>query len=235
MQKYYPPKYDEKQFNCIHCQVYSAQSWKSFYFSGMHGTNTIHQKLNYCVCSHCNNWSYWYEGRMIIPAEAPVPLPHLDMPTICIPDYNEARSIVALSPRAACALLRLALQKLMKELGEKGKNINEDIGSLVTKGLPVLVQQALDFCRVVGNNAVHPGEIELNDTPEIAYNLFTMMNFIVEDRIARPKQITALYDQLPAAARKAIEVRDTPKVRSSSSKSKLSTNSDLKLSNGDTA
>lgn len=233
MQKYYPPKYNEKQFNCIHCQVYSAQNWENFYFSNPRGHNAVHQKLSYCICSHCGKWSYWYDGRMIIPSEAPVQLPHIDMPAKCIPEYNEARSIVALSPRAACALLRLALQKLMKELGEKGKNINEDIGSLVTKGLPVLVQQALDFCRVVGNNAVHPGEIELNDTPEIAYNLFTMMNFIIEDRIARPKQITALYDQLPEVARKAIEVRDTPKTKSSSIKSKLPSNPEHKLSNGD--
>ena len=148
---------------------------------------------------------------MIIPSEAPVPPPHTDMPEACLPEYDEARSIVALSPRAASALLRLAVQKLMTELGEKGKNINDDIGSLVAKGLPVLVQQALDFCRVVGNNAVHPGEIEINGTPEIAHNLFAMMNFIVEDRIARPKQMQTLYAQLPEGARNAIETRDAPK------------------------
>ena len=64
---------------------------------------------------------------------------------------------------------------------------------------------------MVGNNAVHPGEIEINDTPDIAHNLFAMMNFIVEDRIARPKQIQALYTQLPEGARNAIEARDKPK------------------------
>jgi len=148
---------------------------------------------------------------MVVPSEAPVPPPHTDMPGVCLPEYDEARNIVALSPRAASALLRLALQKLMTELGEKGRNINDDIGSLVAKGLPVLVQQALDFCRVVGNNAVHPGEIEINDTPEIAHNLFEMMNFIVEDRIAKPKQIQALYARLPEGARNAIEARDAPK------------------------
>jgi len=145
---------------------------------------------------------------MIVPAAAPVPPSHFDMPKECLTEYEEARKIVAASPRAAAALLRLALQKLMIALGEKGKNINDDIGALVQKGLPVQVQQALDFCRVVGNNAVHPGEIELNDTPEIAQNLFSMMNFIVEDRISRPKHIEKLYNQLPEAARNAINQRD---------------------------
>jgi hypothetical protein len=149
---------------------------------------------------------------MIIPSEAPVPPAHPDMPEECQFDYNEARNIVAISPRAASALLRLALQKLMITLGERGKNINDDIGSLVSKGLPILVQQALDFCRVVGNNAVHPGEIEINDTPEIAHNLFSMMNFIIEDRITRPKHISALYSQLPEGARNAIETRDGAKI-----------------------
>lgn len=211
MQKHYPPKHNEKQYHCIHCGVYAAQYWRRFYFDGPHGGYSVHQSLEYCVCGHCKEWSYWYDGRMIIPSEAPVPPAHPEMPPSCMADYEEARTIVAASPRAASALLRLALQKLMAELGEKGKNINEDIGSLVAKGLPVLVQQALDFCRVVGNNAVHPGEIEINDTPEIAHNLFTMMNFIVEDRIARPKQIQALYEQLPAGARSAIEARDASK------------------------
>src|ERR1700721_3154236 len=116
---------------------------------------------------------------MVVPPEAPVPPAREEMPEECLPDYDEARLIVALSPRGAAALLRLAVQKLMPALGEKGENINDDIGALVAKGLPVQVQQALDFCRVIGNNAVHPGEININDTPEIAHNLFSMRNFIV--------------------------------------------------------
>ena len=70
------------------------------------------------------------------------------------------------------------------------------------------VQQALDFCRVVGNNAVHPGVINLNDSPEVAHNLFEMINFIVEDRISRPKHVQSLYANLPEENRKAIESRD---------------------------
>jgi len=121
------------------------------------------------------------------------------MPKECVPEYEEARNIAAASPRAAAALMRLALQKLMTVLGGKGKNINEDIGVLVRKGLPVKVQRELHFCRVVGKNAVHPGEIGLSDTPRIAHTLFSMMNFIVEDRISRPKHIETLPRNTKAA------------------------------------
>jgi hypothetical protein len=207
MEKYYPPSHMQKQFHCIHCGVYSAQSWSNFYFyDGLQ--QHAHAEMKYCICGHCDEWSYWYEGRMIVPSEAPVPPAHVDMPQECRAEYDEARTIVASSPRAAAALLRLAVQKLMPVLGEKGKNINEDIGALVAKGLPVLVQKALDFCRVIGNNSVHPGEIDLNDTPEIAHNLFDMLNFIVEERITRPKHIQSLYDRLPEAKRKEINKRD---------------------------
>jgi len=145
---------------------------------------------------------------MIVPSEAPVPPSHQDMPAICIEEYNEARDIVYRSPRAAAALLRLCLQKLMQELGEQGKNINDDIGSLVKKGLPIEVQQALDYCRVIGNNGVHPGEIELTDNPDISHSLFEMINFIIEDRISRPKRVASLYSILPEGALKAVEKRD---------------------------
>lgn len=145
---------------------------------------------------------------MVIPADSPVQPPHADMPQSIQIEYNEARSIFSRSPRAAVALLRLAIQKLMLELGEKGENINADIKALVAKGLPVQIQQAFDYCRVVGNNAVHPGEINLNDSPDMGQHLFSMINFIIEDRITRPRHVATLYEKLPEAARTAIEKRD---------------------------
>lgn len=207
MTKYYPPQYKVSQFHCIHCGVFSSQSWEDLYFRGV-GMGLTTSPIKCSKCTHCNQRSYWFEERMIIPAEAPVAPPHPDMPDSIVNEYQEARSIFARSPRAAVALLRLAIQKLMPVLGEKGDNINADIKALVAKGLPVQVQQAFDLCRVVGNNAVHPGEINLNDTPEMGQHLFNMINFIVEDRITRPKQIAALYEKLPESARMQVEKRD---------------------------
>ncbi len=105
-------------------------------------------------------------------------------------------------------MLRLVMQKLMDELGQTGKNLNDDIAALVSNGLPAEVQKMLDYCRVIGNHAVHPGEIDVNDSPEIAANLFRFINLIVEDRITRAKQIEEAYAKLPEGAREQIEKRD---------------------------
>jgi len=207
MSKHYPPVHQAKQFHCIHCGVFAAQHWRNLTFRES-GESSIDPRMEYCVCGHCWEWSYWYKQRMLVPSEAPVPPAHEDFPEGPKADYDEARDIVARSPKAAAALLRLSLQKLMPELGEKGEKINDDIKSLVQKGVPAFVQQALDYCRVVGNNAVHPGEILLDDTPDVALALFEMLNVIVEQRIAMPKRIQAQYDELPESTRKAIEARD---------------------------
>ena len=211
MEKYYPAKHLESKFHCVRCGVFAAQLWDEIFYRS--GSEFIELgNLKYCICAHCHKWSYWYSGKMVIPSASTIPPPHDDMPTECSTDYNEAREIIAASPRAAASLLRLVLQKLMPALGEKGKNINDDIGSLVSKGLPVKIQQALDYCRVVGNNAVHPGVINLNDSPEVAHNLFAMINFIVEDRISRPKHVQSLYAKLPEEDRKTIESRDKSEI-----------------------
>jgi hypothetical protein len=140
-----------------------------------------------------------------------LPKPHKDMPASVREDYEEAQDVFPYSARSAAALLRLALQKLCKELGEKGKNINADIGSLVKKGLSEHIQQALDIMRVVGNEAVHPGVINIRDNPEIAMELFSLINEIVEDQIAMKQRIKARYDSLPPNKLKGIEDRDAKK------------------------
>lgn len=104
-------------------------------------------------------------------------------------------------------MLRLAIQKMCMEITNE-KNLNDAIGELVKQGLPVQVQRALDIVRVIGNNQVHPGTLDVRDDPEMALRLFELVNIIVEDRIARPKHIEELYGKLPEGARKQIEERD---------------------------
>ena len=123
-------------------------------------------------------------------------------------DYDEASRILELSPRGAAALLRLALQKLCKELGQPGENINDDIKALVANGLDPIIQQALDSVRVIGNKAVHPGEIDLRDDRATAESLFGILNLIVERMISVPNHVKELYETLPETERQKIEKRD---------------------------
>lgn len=145
---------------------------------------------------------------MIFPAMVTSPIAHPDLSENCRADYNEARQIAATSPRSAAALLRLCIQKLCIHLGGKGKKIDDDIGALVERGLPVQIQQALDVVRVVGNNAVHPGEISIEDDPQLVQSLFGLVNMIVENQITQPKKVAEMFAALPAGAQQAIARRD---------------------------
>ena len=145
---------------------------------------------------------------MIYPNEVNIPYPNPDLPDDVKEDYIEARNIINSSPRGASALLRLSIQKLCKYLGEKGENINLDIKNLVSKGLPLKVQQSLDILRVVGNNAVHPGKIDLKDNRELAIALFGLVNIIADVMITQPKHVEELYGGLPANLLESIEKRD---------------------------
>jgi hypothetical protein len=147
---------------------------------------------------------------MVYPNRGNAPIPNPDMPDDVKRDYEEAASIYTQSPRGAAALLRLAIQKLCIELDGKGKNINEDIKSLVANGLPEKVRKSLDVVRVIGNNAVHPGQIETDD-PEVAGKLFVLLNIITEYMVSMPKRIDNMYSELPEPATDAIDKRDGKK------------------------
>ena len=72
----------------------------------------------------------------------------------------------------------------------------------------------MDVLRVIGNNAVHPGQIDLKDDKAVAMKLFQLLNLIVERRISVPKQIDELFEGLPPGAKDAIERRDGKTPRS---------------------
>ncbi|WP_218836926.1 DUF4145 domain-containing protein [Hydrotalea sp. AMD] len=146
---------------------------------------------------------------MVYPLTGNVEMANPDLPADIMNDYNEAKDIVNISPRGSAALLRLAVQKLCVHLGEKGKNINDDIASLVKKGMPVQLQQALDSVRVIGNHAVHPGVIDLDDKPETAYALFSFVNIICDFFITQPKKINEVFINLPQKDKDNIAKRDS--------------------------
>lgn len=159
-------------------------------------------------CDHCSKITIWLEDKMLYPSKSSVPIPNDDLNSEIKKDYNEAAEILEKSPKSAAALLRLAIQKLCKQLGESGENINDDIGKLVKKGLPVKIQKSLDIVRVIGNESVHPGQINLDDNKETAYKLFDLINLIANTMITQPKEIDNLYDTLPKEKLDGITKRD---------------------------
>lgn len=207
------PAVDRGAFQCPYCGVLCKQDWKQ-----LGGTDRAKKSR----CTNCWEDAFWLDYReigtpspprwvMTMPFLGGGPRPHPLMPDESKADYVEAQSIVNLSPRGACALLRLGVEKLAAHLEPGDYRLNDRIGRMVANGLPELIQQALDALRVIGNNAVHPGELDLRDDKETAVALFEVMNLIVEDRIAQPNKMSRLYQKLPQKAREAIEKRDAPR------------------------
>ncbi|WP_300224022.1 DUF4145 domain-containing protein [uncultured Helicobacter sp.] len=143
------------------------------------------------------------------PKQIPIS-PAEDMPEHIKKTYKEASLVFEDSPRASCALLRLALQELMMYLRDNyeeyrdltGKDINKDIGTLVKHhGLSPKIQKALDSVRITGNNVLHLGELNIDDNQDIAEILFKMINFIIGEMITKPKEIEDLYGKMPKRKR----------------------------------
>lgn len=183
------------------------EEFKVFYESEV--TSLIPAEFALAKCSNCGGLSLWMSEEPVYPKSSPVAPPNDDLADEVKDLYNEAASIVTESPKGAAALLRLALQMLLSQLGEQGSNINQDIKALVDRGLSPKIQQSLDILRVVGNHAVHPGEINLEDNRDLALKLFKVLNLIAEEMITTPNEVNKLYeDIIPEGTREAISKRD---------------------------
>lgn len=168
------------------------------------------KNLTISICQSCDDFCLWVDEEIVYPKNIPVDAPNYDMEQDIQDLYNEAATILMDSPKGAAALLRLALQKLLLQLGETERNIDKNIKNLVSKGLNPKIQKALDFVRVVGNEAVHPGEINLDDNREIALKLFKILNLIANDMITVPKEMDELYDEvIPDDKKEQIKTRDS--------------------------
>lgn len=228
-EQYFLPGHAQGEFHCPHCGVYAKQRWSHLKAAGDAYTERaqyggyIHQSKisnqteitgnlaelwTISICEHCKAVVFWLENDIIYPKKILVPQPNEDLNKEIQEDYLEAANVLDESPRSAAAILRLALQKLCMQLGEKGQNINNDIGELVKKGLNPFIQKSLDALRITGNNAVHPGELNLKEDKEKVIKLFDLINFIAEKMISELKLIDTFYSDLPQEAKDAVKKRD---------------------------
>lgn len=168
--------------------------------------------LSIATCEACGRYTLWRDREMVFPREIPIEPPNVDLNEEIKTLYDEASKIFLDSPRGSTALLRLALQMLLKQIGKEGKDINNDIRELVADGLSGKIQKALDLLRVVGNNAVHPGQISFDDNGEVALKLFKILNIIADEMITKPREIDTLYENVvPDETKGHIAKRDKKK------------------------
>jgi rRNA maturation protein Nop10 len=211
-------------FHCPHCGVYTKQEWynvakgatseKGFdYYEG------FIPDMYLSVCSRCNRYTLWINDKIIHPTLSTAPWPTEDMPLNVKDDFLEARSIANSSPKSASAILRLCLQKLMFYLGESGKNMDADVSNLIRKGLPERFRDAFRAVRVIGFEAVAPGEVCALDDPETANALFNLVNMVVESTISQQRKVNQLYTSLPNT--KPLKRRHARKGRKKAKKSEI--------------
>ena len=208
-------------FHCPYCGVYAKQEWYNLAKgviskSGLNYYEEFIPDLHVSFCLKCKKYTLWLNDKIIYPMLSIAPWPVEDMPLNVKNDFLEARSTVNMSPKAASALLRLGLQKLMSYLGESGKNMELDISNLMKKGLPEKFRDALWAARVIGAEAVAPGEINLKDDVDTAVALFNLVNMIVESTISHQRKVSQLYTKLP----KSKSVRKRKKRKKKPRKSK---------------
>ena len=224
------PKFNTTPFTCPHCQAISQMNFiipskmkqsiyanlqdiRATYILGENARNRVNNIENiadvyeefansFAICQSCKKISIWVDEKMIYPKSRLTPLPNEDLPDDIKADYEEASLIVQDSPRGACALLRLALQKLMIYLGEE-KNLDKAIKNLIDKKIiNEDLQKALDTVRVIGNSAVHPNELDIKDNKEIAIALFKIINYIAEKILTEKKRVNEIYNILPETAKR---------------------------------
>ena len=225
-----PPNFKGESFACPHCGAFSLMIWERLCLQHLRGPlpqytppELIQSNFWHVCCAACKQANIWLEhekyieeidethsyGTMIYPTTNTAPPPHADMPPDVKLDYCEAASIQQNSPRGAAALLRLALQKLCKHLGEKGENINDDIRALSSsRKVSLEVIRMADVLRITGNCSVHPGKMSSEDIDEVSDGLFDLINYIIKEAISDPAYRSSIYNKMPENLRKKAEEKD---------------------------
>ena len=213
-----PPKSNEDKFSCPHCNVVTQHSWHPLtQYSYGRKSLTSHEisrgkdrfsNMRVSICKYCEEPTLWHNENPVYPIIGYQPPPHPDMPKNIRLIYEEAASISQLSPRASCALMRYAIEELIKGMQYEGK-LFDNIGELYKQDkISLTIKKGLDAVRLTGNNALHGNQIVIADPTKVNH-IFMLINRIVEELISDPQRVESLLSEFSEGELEAIEKRDT--------------------------
>jgi hypothetical protein len=94
-------------------------------------------------------------------------------------DFEEAAAMLNKFPRGATALIHVCIEKLMPLLK------NEDISSLVRKGLEVEIHQTMEALQVLRKSPVQLTQFNSQEDRETALRFFDSLKEILERRMLK--------------------------------------------------
>ena len=237
MKDYIAPNPSIRSFTCPHCGSFALHQTlpimnnkqdQNVYLlndsngKGIFGENEIFVFRRCCACNKTSilkikgalvfesGFKSFREFELVYPKIFNATEPNPDMPEEIKAFFNEARSVSNNSTRAATALLRIATEKLVKDLlGLKGSEyantkMHQAIERLYKeKNLNTNIYKALMSLKLFGNEASHPNEdlsrLEsyFSNDKDLMNKLFSLLNLIVDDLISKPKQIEELFNSAP--------------------------------------
>ncbi|MED3792109.1 DUF4145 domain-containing protein [Niallia alba] len=212
--------YGKEKFICPHCGTGTSNIWYNVWIDSANGelhandimpsallTITEGDKA-ISICSYCNEWSIWIEGDLVYPqTNLLIPNPNEDLPAHIKDIYEEARDVFQSSPRSSSALIRLAMEKMLTELGYNQGRLVDKVNALVkSEGATEELVMALEIIRLYGNSSAHAGFIDLNDEPEAAEELFIVLNLIADHQFTRKKRLKNLINRMPES--KQAQIRE---------------------------
>lgn len=171
-------------------------------------------------CFSCKRHCLWIGDIMAYPApllgsDMAIAKPSEDLPEDVLELYLEAAAVLPHSKRAAAALCRAALERLVKhlttDLPENAKlhgrllALRDRVSSSTIKALTIV--------RHTGNTALHGQQdddqsavIYLDENDEsIAGVFFTAINALVDELITKPREVDELFQTLPEGVRRSVD------------------------------
>lgn len=190
----------------------------------LHGTNLIsHPSVAtsrgyqldwfHSRCAACSRGAVWRGDELVYPQSSSTVQPHPEMPEAAKELYLEAAAVLPHSKRAAAALARAALERLLRGLpNAQPKDRLADLVAALSTSVSPTLWQLLTLLRFIGNDSLHgDGSSELvtlyldGDAAEIVEPVFGAINSIVEEVIVQPAEAARLYAMIPEGVRMSAE------------------------------